>query len=498
VIVGAGQVVNRPSLGDPESWTDPLSLMVRALEAAGEDASGVAGQRSALLDHVDEMDAIPSFVWQAHDPARAVAMRLGLSPGRTRLAFAGGTLPQSTLFDAATRIAAGDLDVVVIVGAEAIRSRALARRAGGDSLVSLEGRAHEGDGVDAEVYGQVPAASLPREREAGLALPVSAYALFENAVRAARGWSRHDHLSELGQIAQRMALVASRNEYAWIRDAPSATEIVSTTATNRMVSTPYPKLLTSNVGVDMGAALIVTSLEAARVARVPDAQLVFPTAGAKGLEQWLISERQNLGRSLAMEAICGRLFGGRTGAPGIDHLDLYSCFPVAVQMAADALGIHLVDDPRPPSTTGGMTFFGGPGNNYVTHSLVTMVDTLRKEPGTTGLVTGLGWYASTHAWGTYSTTPPASAFQVTDVQSEVDAAEKHDVDDGFVGVGTVESYTVTYDRDSGPHRVIVAATTPSGARTIASSGDADLAAHFEEIDPLGGSVSVRDGKVEAL
>ena len=92
-----------------------------------------------------------------------------------------------------------------------------------------------------------------------------------------------------------------------------------------MIAAPYTKLLTSNVMVDMGAALIVTSLEAALAAGVPRDQLVFPVAGASAREQWLLSQRDDLSVSLAMRACARSLFGAPgTGAPEIEHLDLYS------------------------------------------------------------------------------------------------------------------------------------------------------------------------------
>ena len=102
--------------------------MASALGLAGADASGDPVGRSALLDRIGELTAIPSFVWHVPDPARAVAAALGLAPARTRLTSAGGTVPQSALFDAAGRIARGELEVAAIVGAEAMKSRDLARK----------------------------------------------------------------------------------------------------------------------------------------------------------------------------------------------------------------------------------------------------------------------------------------------------------------------------------------------------------------------------------
>jgi len=369
----------------------------------------------------------------------------------------GGTVPQTAVFDAATRIARGELEVAAVVGAEAMKSRDLARRAGRPVTWHEQGT----DVSAAPIAFAVPDALDDDERLAGLALPVHTYALFEHALRRAAGRSRADHVAHLDAISRRMAAVAATNELAWLRDGAPASA-ATPGAANRMVSHPYTKLLSSNVVVDQAAALLVCSLDAARAAGVPDEHLVFPRRGATAKEQWLVSTRQTLSRSLAAEACAAALRSG-DGAEAFGLVDLYSCFPVAVQLGAAALGLDVLDDERPPTVTGGMTFFGGPGNNYVAHSLATMVGRLRAAPGTVGVVTGLGWYASTHAWGSYGT--------------------------------EVESYTVAYDRDGQPHRVIATLLCDAGARALVANEDPTLAAEVVDADPLGAMVTVSAGRL---
>jgi acetyl-CoA C-acetyltransferase len=499
VIAGVGQVTGRPT-DDAATWSEPLALMVEALGRAGQDASGTPGARSSLLERIDVLTAIPSFVWKHPDPARATAERLGLSPASTLVTFAGGTVPQRALFDAVRRISAGELDVAAIVGSEAMKSRDLARRAVGHEewqakeLAEREA-AQRGAPEPAEVVFEVAESAIDDlERNAGLALPVHTYALFEHALRRSLGLSRREHVARLDAIAARMSAVGAANPLAWLRDPSVATRAATPSASNRMVSLPYTKLLASNVVVDMGAAVVVCSLAAARAAGVPDDQLVFPHRGAYAQEQWLVSTRTELSQSLAMRACARALFGEAPPSPdALELMDLYSCFPCAVQMGAAALGIDLLTDDRPPTVTGGMTFFGGPGNNYVTHSLATMTERLRERPGATGLVTGLGWYASTHAWGTYSTRPPERPFEVAHVQSAVDATPLRAVDPDFEGAAVVESYTVGHDREAGPTRAIVSLRTPQAARQIVATDDAALAAAIEAADPLDGVMEVRGG-----
>jgi acetyl-CoA C-acetyltransferase len=490
VIVGVGQLTHRPGRDDPTSWTDPVTLMARALEMAGEDAASHG--RSSLLDRLDLLIAVPSFVWSVPDPARVVADVAGVQVASTRRTFPGGTVPQAALLDAAAGIAKGAFDVAAVIGAEAIRSRDLARKAG----ATLTWATAPPDAVAAEELYEVPDALLDPERAAGLSLPAHAYALLEQARRRTTGLDRTAHLARLDAIAARMREVARSNELAWLRDAEDVPASVPT-ATNRPISLPYTKLLTSNVVVDMGAAVIVSSLEAARRAGVPDERLVFPVAGAKAREQWFLSERDELSRSCAMSACVASLFGEGSvnSIDDVSLFDLYSCFPIAVQLAGDALGIDVATDPRPPTVTGGMTFFGGPGNNYVAHSIAEMALRLRREPEALGLVTGLGWYASTHLWALYSATPPGSGFGLADVQPDVDAVALRTVDDAYEGSGTLESYTVGYERDGSAERWIASIRTPKGARRILGGTDASLAAQLEASDPLGDDVVVTGDRI---
>ena len=493
MLVGVGQVTSRPRPGDASTWVEPLTLMTDAVVRASEDAAVREGGRTPLLERIDELIAIPSFVWHVPDPARRLADELSLTPRSTVLAFVGGTSPERAVLDASKRIQAGELDVAVVVGAEAMKSRDLARKAG-----VVVAWATQDEGVaPAPTRFEVPDALTDHERSLGLGLPVHTYALFEHALRRARGWSRAEHAAHLGALAGRMSAAAARHEVAWLHDPSLGARAATVAEDNRLVSAPYTKLLASNVMVDMGAAVIVSSAEAARAAGVPDDRWVFPHHGAYAREQWLISERDELHRSVAMRACAGALFGG--GAPddeALAHLELYSCFPVVVQMACEALGIDPLHDPRPPSVTGGMTFFGGPGNNFTTHSIATMADTLRDAPGSVGLVTGLGWYASTHVWATYSTSPPATPFHVEDVQDAVSSVALRAHDDAYEGRGEVEGYTVGIGRDGAAARAIASVRTPSGARCLVATEDPAAAAEVLAADPLGAQVAVGPGSIK--
>jgi acetyl-CoA C-acetyltransferase len=262
---------------------------------------------------------------------------------------------------------------------------------------------------------------------------------------------------------------------------PAPDDIVTPGPGNRMVSFPYPKLCTANMQVDQGAAFIVCSVAAARSAGVPEERWVFPLAGADANDHWFISERPELHRSPAIRlAGAAAVEQAGLGVDDIAFVDLYSCFPVVVQMAAHELGLAVDDPGRPLTLTGGLTFGGGPGNNYSSHGIARAVGALRGAPDSAALVSGLGWYATKHSLGVYAARPPAHGgrrpFAWKSVQPAVDALPRCPVDPDARGAVHVETYTVTFDRDGTPERGILACRTADGNRAWGNVSDPDTLA----------------------
>jgi len=454
--------------------------MVAALERAAADSGA-----TTMLENLDEIVAVSSFTWHTADPALLVAERLGLDVS-TRLLSIGGNTPQKFVHDAAKRILAGELRSVALVGAEAMYARLLARREGRELDWVLQGE----DVPSPVVATNDPPPLTAAEYGQGLNLPTNVYPLFENARRDRLGWSIAEHRERLGRLWSNFADVASTNPYAWIRDAPSGATITEPSADNRMVAFPYTKLLMANMPVDMAASLIVTSFEHATSLGVARDRMVFPDCGADANDHWLISDRPQLDDSPAMRALWAALGDFGVGSDDIAHLDLYSCFPTVVQSACDVLGIDAFDTQRVPTITGGLTFGGGPGNNYVTHSIASMVDALRADPDGRGLITALGWFCTKHSWGAYAASPPRDGFRWTNPQESVDRQARC-ASDQRSGTATVESYTVTHGSNGDPERLIIAARTADGLRTWCHSTDAALMNESENVELIGRSGEIR-------
>jgi acetyl-CoA C-acetyltransferase len=497
VLVGVGQVTVRP---DPTVALDrrpePFEVMARALRAAAEDCAGAppggtstAGDR--LLKRAQSLRVVGPLGWRVVNPGPVVAAKLGIDPAEHVLTNVGGTMPQSLLHQSALAVARGDLDVVLVTGAECWYTRAAARRR--PDGPALRWTVQSAEGTPAPVmFGTDRAPATAFEEARGIRLPIHAYPLMENAIRSASGWTLEEHRDRIGALWSAFSRVAEANPYAWLPRAMTPAEVTEPGPDNRMVAFPYPKLCVANIQVDQGAAYICCSVEAARAAGVPEDRWVFPQAGADAHDHWHLSHRPALHRSPALGLTGRRALGLAGVGPGdLAAVDLYSCFPSVVQIAAEELGLPLDNPARPLTLTGGLTFGGGPGNNYVSHSIASMVHRLRGMPGAVGMTTGIGWYATKHAAGIYGTNPPAGGFRWEDVQPEVDALPRCPLDPDATGTVVVETYTVTYRHDGTPDLGIVACRTPGGARTWANVRDADDLAALVAFDPIG-----RQGRLE--
>jgi len=454
LIAACGQSVRRP--GEPER--SPLELMAEAARQASP----------RLLEHVHSVAVVDCLSWPVPDPGSLLAGELGIAPDETVRTWTSGTGPLDLLADACAEIQAGRLDVALIAGAEAILPFKRSLQEG--SSTGWVGQ--EPEAAPTRVLGDARAAGHEAEQAAGLLAPVHYYPWFENALAAAAEEAPAAHRERVARLWQRFAEVAAANPHGWTRDAPPASRILGDDE-NRMVAHPYSKLMTANIQVDQGAAIVLCSTRAANEVGIRPENRVYVHASAAAHDHWFAASRQDLHRSPAIAA-CARATLGRAGVgiDGVAHLDLYSCFPSAVQIAAAELGIDPEDPGRPPTVTGGLTFAGGPGSNYVTHSLATMAERLRGDPGAYGFLTGVGWYMTKHANALLSTRPPERPYVHAKPQAEVDALPRREIAaEPASPEEPVEAFTVVYERDGTPGRAIFSSLRADGSRALGSSGD---------------------------
>lgn len=486
VLVGVGQHVQRTDEGAPE--LSPVQLMTESLRTAladtGADSPGSLGASIAWLA------AVPALTWRYADAARPVADALGARSATTATCAMGGHSPNYLLGAAARAIAAGHLDLAAVTGGEAGRARVEHRRAG----VQPDWGTQPGDLAPDEVVGPVEMEMAhPAEVAHALYLPTQMYPLFETALRAAAGRSIADHQAHIGRLWAGYAAVAAGNPNAWDRTAYSPAEIVTPGPGNRWVGWPYTKHLVSNSQVDMGASVVVASAAAAAAAGIPTDRWVFIHVGTDAVDR-LASERSSFTGSPAMRIAGGRALDlAGVAVDELDFVDLYSCFPSAVQLAAAELGIAT---DRSLTTWGGLCFAGGPWNNPVTHALAATVDALREHGRGTALVSANGGIVHKHSFCVLGSEPPPHGFRWESPQAEVDAADiAVPVELTPGGTATIEAYTVMHDRTNRPERAHAAVRLNDGARAWALSDDADTMAELIAAEGVGRIVHVDDGRL---
>jgi acetyl-CoA C-acetyltransferase len=298
----------------------------------------------------------------------------------------------------------------------------------------------------------------------------------------------------MGEMLASLSAVAEVNPYAWFPIRRTAAELIEPTPSNRMVGYPYTKTMVAIMDVDMAAALVVASHEAADSLGVPVDRRVYLRGWGEDKDPVYVAEHDPLWASPAMRsASSAALAMAGSGIDDIGHLDLYSCFTSALHLACDALAFR-GDDPRGLTVTGGLPFAGGPGSGYLLHSTATMVDCLRQDPGSLGLVSGVGMHMTKHAFDIYSTEPPPSAgILTTTPRPGADAAAPHHrpIRDTYTGPATVATYTVVHDRAGEPAWGLAICDLPSGERGYARIEDRELLRAVEESEWVGAQVQMK-------
>ena len=474
-VIGVAQHTFRPDAGEAP---EPLLQW----EAMCREAATDSGALSALAA-VDSMNVVYPLSWQYDDAPGRLAERLGLPQGSRRLSGLSGTSPQHLLQSAATEILAGRSAVAMVVGGEALATRKRFKRDGRRPEWSFPPAERQPPPFEdpfhpAEIAHEVFQAYLT-------------FAVFDIARRAHVGLSPEENRRQVARLLAPMTGIAAKNPFAWFPVERSEEEILTATPTNRMVAYPYTKHMISFMDVDMAAAVLVTSHEKAEALGVPAERRVYLRGWSYARDPVAVAEREELGRSRAMEEASRQaLAGAGVGLDDIAHLDLYSCFGSSVSFARDALGLSAAD-PRPLTVTGGLPYFGGAGNNYLTHAIATMVGRLRADPSALGLVSGVGMHMGNHVFGVYSATPGAVAPpDLAAAQSRVSDAPVRSIRNPAHGPATIAAYSVVHGRE-GPAWGLAVCDLPGGGRGYARTRDAALLASMEQEEWVGRPVTLR-------
>lgn len=468
VLVGCGDVTD---MDTPfEKGRSPYDLIAQASRRALDDTG--AGRIGEAIDTLamirlfsDTSHRFATKLGASTNAPKSIANRLGLNPGRLIYSWNGGNMPQYLLNMFAESIARGETKGALLCGGEALRTQYGAERA------NLPVSWAEDPGGTHEQIGDPRRGWNDHEDKHNMRAAIAMYPLFENAIRGARGRSIDEHMKAIGTLMAGFAKVAAANPLATRRDGFSAERLITVDAENRWIGFPYPRYLNSNAFIDQAAAVVMTSAGQARKLGVPESKWVFLHGCADGHDHWYVSERINLHSSPAIRE-ASRIalsMAGRT-LSDMTFLDLYSCFASAVEIGCQELGLA-EDDPRGLTITGGLPFFGGPGNNYVTHSISEMIRKVRSKPGSFGLVTANGNYVTKHSFGVYSTTPMQGTWtreRPGVLQARLDALPKAPFTETPSGSAKVETYTVMHGRNGPDYALVYGRLDATGERFLAN------------------------------
>jgi acetyl-CoA C-acetyltransferase len=486
-LIGVAQRTVRPGEGpapEPlESWT-----------AVARDAVADSGATGDVLRALDSVQVVYCQAWQYDDPAGRLCDALGdgVSPAHRLYSGIGGTTPQVLVAETAARMQRGELDVALIVGAEALETRRQLKKAGEKPPWSFPDPERKPFPFEAPFH---PAEVAHEVFQAWLT-----FTLWDVARRASLGVAPDDYRRSLGELLAPMTSIAAANPYAWFPIERSVDDLLTARPENRMIAYPYTKYMVSVMDVDMAAALVMATDSAADALGVPPEQRVYLRGSAYATDPTYVAEHRWFDRSPAMAAASSealRLAG--VGVDDVAHLDLYSCFTSSVLFACDALGLSPSTDARALTVTGGLPFAGGAGSGYMLHSIATMADVLRADPGSVGLVSGVGMHMTKHVFGVWSTTPNDTASPVAPPTALGPIGEPMPITASCSGPATVCTYSVVHARDGAPEWGLAVCELGDGSRCYARVDDADLLATMESTEWVGTTVElVADGSVNRV
>jgi acetyl-CoA C-acetyltransferase len=494
IIVGVGQITEKIEAPDYRALSN-VELAAEAARRACTDALDL----ERLAARIDAVAALRTFehstpqyatpFGKSNNFPHSIARRLGVVPKTAIWARVGGDTPQGMVSELCELIAAGAIEMALLCGSEAIST---ARH-----LVAEKKTVDWTESIDAPVDDRglgMKGLRTRYGRQHKIVGGPDSYALLENARRARLGLSREAYAAEMGRLFAPFSRVAASNPYATAPVAYAPEELIAVTERNRLIAAPYTRLLVARDQVNQAAAVLLTSVGLARTLGIAENKWVFLHGYAEAVERE-IERRADLGVALSAQlAARAALEAAGIGVEQVSFFDFYSCFPIAVFNVCDALRLN-ADDPRGLTVTGGLPYFGGPGNSYSTHAIATMVERLRGKPGSFGLVGANGGHLSKYAAGVYSTTPREfRRCDSTAIQARVDAQAAPEVVYEADGWGVIETYTIIYGKDgSASHAIVVGRLDRTGQRFLANTheGDTQTLQALVDQDPLGRRIVVR-------
>lgn len=454
VIVGVGDIIDKRKVDGP----DPLTLLGQASEIAFEDT----GIRN-VIDYLDAIGVVRFSVdfstannqsrFGYSNFPRSLANKIGVKKDISELySGMGGNAPQVLLQEISKKIHANEIHCALISGGEVLQTM-ISKLKSGEKL-----NWEDSVGGEPEIIGINDEGFSKEEKKHYMDLPSNVYPIFANAIRSSKSQSSEEHLRECSELFSKFSKVASLNPKAWFPKFRTPEEIEEISDSNRLVGFPYTKYLNSMIRVNMASSLVVMSEKLTKELKIPQNKKVYIHGSCVLNDIWNVSKRPSLNESPAIRE-CGKEVLSQAGISlsEISFLDIYSCFPSAVQIAQKELSLDSNDD-RPLTVTGGLPYFGGPGNAYTMFSSSEMVKKLRSNPNEYGMVTANSWFLTKHAINIFSCKPPQEIDWEKDfikLQSEINSREIKNFNTKPNGLGKVISYTIVQGRKNLEYGIVI-------------------------------------------
>ncbi|KAH7123788.1 acetyl-CoA acetyltransferase-like protein [Dendryphion nanum] len=508
IIIGISDLKN-PSLATTPTPPEPASLIHSAILAAINDASPTSPAQ--LQAAIDSIDVVKTWTWPYADLPGLLAGMLGLKEGDLKRKFYsehGGDKPGRLVDEAARRLSRGEGKVMVCCGGETLASLSACAAAG---KFPPPGWTEPSEDIT-KVFTPT-GIDLGDDIRAihGIGTPIQVYPLYENAFRAHRSQSMADNHRESARLYAEFAAIAEKNPHAWFSGKRETEETIGKVGgRNRMICSPYPLLMNAFNTVNLASAVILTTTSHAETLGIPRSKWIYPLTGTGTSSPSSFLTRSTFSTSPALTlTLRAALSTSATPVSALSHLDIYSCFPIVPKLAATALNLPITDSPLPLTLLGGLTSFGGAGNNYGMHGITECVRRLRAERAgdaedKRGLVLcngGVLTYMYAVVLGTqpregggYTEGNPLDGVVAEEEETKIVGME------GCEGDAVVETYTVEFAKSGKPLRgYIVGRLSGDGRRFLANHGDENtlllMASGNEEIVGKKGSVR-RDGERE--
>ncbi len=493
IIIGVGQV--------SESVPDDLSIASSHADLAGKAAMAAIedAKDQSLIKEIDVIAGVKTFsdsspqhqakTGRTNNFPRSIAKRINANPKFAIYDSVGGHSPQKLVSEFAEKLADGQCELVLLAGGEAIANAKAAtkQKVQLDWSESIEGQLEDRGRSGGKLITSV-------EISHQVMMPMQFYALMENARRASLKQDRASYAQDMGDNVSELSKVAADNPYAVDRTIYDSETLITPSKTNQLFIAPYTKKLIAKDRVNQGAAVVMTTVGKARALGIDESKWIF-LHGYANTQDSVLLERPELGKSAGMEeALNGALEHANKGSDDIKHFDIYSCFPIVISEAKRILDIKK-EDARPMTQTGGLPFFGGPGNNYSMHAIVSLVENLRADQKDFGMVYANGGWMSKHAVGIYSAQPFEGEWQSQDssaFQTKVEALPKVEVNRRPNGEAILETYTVHYFKGFPLKAIIIGRMKDSDKRFLATTvmADTDTVQAIANKDLIGSTIFV--------